>query len=130
MAHSVPHRVVHDDEENRQLVQRGSMVDGGWITEEIGAVADHRDHRSLGGRELGPKCGTRPPTQTRGGARTEVAVGVVESAMRQAERVLVDNDRMRVFCLMEAVADPRRMDRAARRYEFACLLPIRRQVIS
>jgi hypothetical protein len=64
MAHRVPHRIVHDDEENRQVVQGSSMVDGGWIAEEIGAIAEDGNDRSLGGRELGPKCGARPPTQT------------------------------------------------------------------
>jgi hypothetical protein len=40
------------------------MVDGGWITEEIGAIADDGNDLSLGGRELGAKRGARPPTQT------------------------------------------------------------------
>src|SRR6476661_7944851 len=127
MAHCVPHRIVHDDEENRQVVQGGSMVDGGWITEEIGAITDDGNDRSLGSRELGAERGARPPTQTRGGARTEVAVGVFEPAMRQAERVLVDDDRTWILCLMEAVADPGRMDGAPRGDEFTGLLPRRCQ---
>ena len=53
MAHGVPHRIVHDDEENRQVVQGSSMVDGGWITEEIGAIADDGNDRSLRSRKLG-----------------------------------------------------------------------------
>src|SRR5262245_31983641 len=68
MAHGVPHGVVHDDEEDRQVVQGSSMVDGGWITEEIGAVAEDGNDRSLGSCEFGTKRRARPPTQTRGGA--------------------------------------------------------------
>ena len=60
VAHGVPHRIVHDDEENRQVVQGSGMVDGGWITEEIGAIADDGNDRSLGSRELGAKRGARP----------------------------------------------------------------------
>ena len=114
MAHGIPHRIVHDDEENRQLVQGSSMVDGDWVAEEIGAIADDGDDRSLGSRELGAKRGARAPAQARGGARAEVAVGVLESAMSQAERILVDDDRSWILCLMQAVADPGRMDWAAR----------------
>src|SRR5204863_10187508 len=110
VAHRVPHRIVHDDEENRKVVQGGGMVDGRWIAEEIGAISDDRDDRSIGSSELGAKCGARSPPQARGGAGTEVAVGMFESAMRQTERVLVDNDGMRILSLMEAMADPGRMD--------------------
>src|SRR5262245_63079114 len=124
MAHGIPHRVVHDNEENRQALQGSSMVDGGWITEEIGAIADDGNDRPLGSRELGAKGGTCSPAQTRGGARTEVAVGVFESAMRQPERILVDNDRTWVLCLMQAMADPGRMDGASRGGERTGLLPL------
>src|SRR5262245_22585803 len=47
--------------------------------------------------------------------------------MRQAERVLVDNDRTWVLCLMEAMADPGRMDGGARGDEFTRFLPLRCQ---
>ena len=40
------------------------MMNGRWIAEEICAVSDDGNDRSLGGSELGAKRGARPPTQT------------------------------------------------------------------
>src|SRR5262245_6081417 len=70
-----PHAVVHDHEQNRQLVQRRGVVYGRGIAEQIGAVAHHRDHGLVGSRQLGAERSARPPPQTRGRARPEVAVG-------------------------------------------------------
>ena len=60
MAHGVPHRIVHDDEENRQVVQGSGMVDGGWFTEEIGAITDDGNDRSLRSREWAPSAAPGP----------------------------------------------------------------------
>src|SRR5215510_6413851 len=63
-----PHRIVHDDEENGEIVQGRGMVYGSGIAEHVGAVADDCHDRTVGACELGSKRCAGPPAET--GRRT------------------------------------------------------------
>src|SRR5262249_47247327 len=83
-------------------------MDGGGIAEHIGAVAKNGHHRALRARKLGAERGAGAPTETRGGTRSEIEIRKLEGAMLEEQRVLIDDDAVRI---LDAVAHPGRIER-------------------
>src|SRR6516225_8114973 len=86
-------------------------MDGGGITEHVGAVAENRHHRALRARKLGAERGAGAPTETRGGTRSEIEIRKLEGAMLQEQRVLVDHDAVGILGAIDTVAHPGRIGR-------------------
>src|SRR5258705_356309 len=122
-----PHPIVHDDEEDRQLVQGRGVVDGGGIAEHVGAVAEDGHHRALPTCKLGAERRAGAPTQTRRGTRSEIEIGKLEGALLEEQRVLVDDDAVRILGAIDAVAHPRGIERGLAGGGIERSLPGRRQ---
>jgi hypothetical protein len=59
-----PHRVVHDDKQDRQIVQGRGMMYRGRVAEHIRAVADDGHDRAVRARKLGAKRCAGAPTKS------------------------------------------------------------------
>ena len=73
-------------------MQRRGVVDRRGVAEQVGAVADDRHDRPVGGGKFCTQRCARSPAQPRGGTGTIVAIGIFKCAMLKAQRVLIDND--------------------------------------
>src|SRR5438309_10447392 len=100
------------------------MMDRDGIAEEVGAIAEHRDRLSPRRGELCAEYGAGAPAEARRGARTKIAVGLLERAMFEQERVLVDDDCVGVFGLTHAAADPGGVERRPLSCPFKRRLPL------
>src|SRR5262244_2384337 len=86
-------------------------MDGGGIAEHVGAVAENGHHWALRARKLGAERGAGAPTETRRGTRSEIEIWKLEGAMLEEQRVLVDDDAVRILGAVDAVAHPGRIER-------------------
>src|SRR6516164_10256131 len=102
-------------------------MDGGGIAEHVGAVAENGHHRALPACKLGAERRAGAPTETRRGTRSEIEIRKLEGALLEEQRVLVDNDAMRVFGAIDTVAHPRGIERGLAGGGIEHALPRRRQ---
>ena len=86
------------------------MMDGDRVAEHVSAITDNRDDHSFGGGELRAQRRSRSPAEARRGAGAEIAAGVLERAVLEEQRVLIDDDRPLVLGAIQAMADPDRID--------------------
>src|SRR5262245_7395327 len=86
-------------------------MDGGGIAEHVGAVAENGRHRAARARKLGAERGARAPPETGRGTRSEIEIRKLEGAMLEEQRVLVDDDAVRILGAVDTVAHPGRIER-------------------
>src|SRR6266516_6546606 len=103
------------------------MVHRRRIAEHVGPVAEHGDDWTVRLRQLGAECGAGSPAKPRRGTRPKIKVGGLEGAMFEEERVLVNDNRARVFGAIDTMTDPRRIGRAFLHCGFERGLPPRGQ---
>src|SRR5262249_43124309 len=99
-------------------------MDDGGIAEHVGAVAENGHHRAARARKLGAERGARAPPETGRGTRSEIEIRKLEGAMLEEQRVLVDDDAVRILGAVDTVAHPGSIERGlpGARQRFALVL--------
>src|SRR5690349_19825165 len=106
LAHRVPHPVVEDDGEDRQIEGGRRLMAGNGISEHVGAVSDAGDDEPVTLGELGAESCGHAPAQSAGYRVTEVAVRPRERHDRWVASKLVEEDGVLILLPVEAATDP------------------------
>src|SRR5687768_13354971 len=84
---------------------------GGRVVEHISSVAAARDHSFLGVSEFHAQSSTDAPTEPAGGRSAEITCRLAQAEMLLRHAVIVDDDRVLVPHLIDALGQPPGIDR-------------------
>src|SRR5687768_10857783 len=84
---------------------------GGRVVEHISSVAAARDHSFLGVSEFHAQSSTDAPTEPAGGRSAEITCRLAQAEMLLRHAVIVDDDRVLVPHLIDAIGQPPGIDR-------------------
>ena len=90
---------------------RAVWCPGGRVAEHVGAVAQGRDDERIGRRELRADRGADAPAEPARRRRAEIGPRPGERRVAQNERIFVDDDRILVLGIADAMRRPGGIDR-------------------
>ena len=107
----VPALIVEDHEQDWKLVGTRDKMRRRWAAKHVCPLTQGRNNRLLGGRQLHPQRCTGAPAQSSSRGRRIIGARQRELHLREVEIVLVDQNGLVVFHLIDAVRHPFKLNR-------------------